>query len=384
MINFRTGSQLYRLITLLSVAGEYPTQSLHLLGNERMYKRLVSHLTEQTTILNPHTDESITLTKVVGISGKGKNKKVRLYRGALPILEWINAKEYYMKTFREHNFSGDAKHVERNHRVAEALALFMGAGFEFREYKLPVLQNAVIHRLNFVRPSFYTTRHLKQIGKTEMNKTMYTRIVGAVIAGNECYAVYNTRNAVMKWCGMGESKARTELEGVIRMNTEIAETRSAILLGASDKVVLSTIEETERNRKLELRFDGIYNHIHFVPLNEIGMRQLNLFTVPNWKEKLLDLLFEDEQRSYGLGSFEYDAYVDGVYMFSHLDGDLARLMRFKRGIGDPSNDYAVICFEDQVAFLKEYLSGLAQIRVIKRADVESELNLKRRDFFEED
>ncbi len=391
MINFRTGSQLHRLITLLSMAGEFPTQSLYLLGNERMYKQLVSHLTEQQSIRNPNTEKTITPLKVVTVSGKGKSKKIRLYRGALPILEWIQAEAYYMKTFRSHQFSGDAKHVERNHRVAEALAMFMGAGFEFREYRLPVLQNVEICKLKFAVPSFYTGRCLKQVGIEEMNKTMFTRLVGAVLVGNNCYAVYNTRNAVMKWCGKGEAKAQSDLEEVMRLNTEISKVDSAILFGASNKVAIATLEETARNKRLQLRFDAIYKSIHFIPLNEIGMRQLCLLTIPNWKEQLLDLLFEEEQRSYERGAFEYDAYVDGVYVLSHLDGDLGRLRRFKEAIDEEiekgranAEQYEVLCFEDQVVFLDEYLKDLAKVRVLKRADVETALNLKRRDIFEED
>ena len=59
MITFRTGSQIHRLITLLSVAGEYPTQSLYLLGNERMYKELLLRLSEQHTIRFPKTGTSV-------------------------------------------------------------------------------------------------------------------------------------------------------------------------------------------------------------------------------------------------------------------------------------------------------------------------------------
>ena len=41
MKTMKPGSQLYRLMCLLSVAGEYPVKSLHLLGNKRMYRKLV-------------------------------------------------------------------------------------------------------------------------------------------------------------------------------------------------------------------------------------------------------------------------------------------------------------------------------------------------------
>ena len=78
-------------------------------------------------------------------------------------------------------------------------------------------------------------------------------------------------------------------------------------------------------------------------------------------------------------------------MLSHLDSDLGKLRRFKEAIEEAiekhrgtADQYEVLCFEDQAAFLKKYLSGLAKIRVLKRADVEAALNLKRRDIFEED
>ena len=44
MIYVRPGSQVHRLITLLSVVGEFPIQSLGLLGKVRAYKVLVKRL----------------------------------------------------------------------------------------------------------------------------------------------------------------------------------------------------------------------------------------------------------------------------------------------------------------------------------------------------
>ena len=96
------------------------------------------------------------------------------------------------------------------------------------------------------------------------------------------------------------------------------------------------------------------------------------------------MLFEPEQRSYDNGIFEYDACIDGVYVLSYLDGDIARLMRFKSAQEKLQCRCEVLCFPDQVSFLQKYLEGLVEIRVIDRDSVEMELNLKRRYVFEED
>ena len=50
------------------------------------------------------------------------------------------------------------------------------------------------------------------------------------------------------------------------------------------------------------------------------------------------MLFEPSTRTYGRGTMEYDAQVDGVKVLSHLDGDLARLLRFREGLWSHSGE----------------------------------------------
>ena len=41
MVTLRPGSHVWRLLTVLSAVGEFPAQSLHLLGSERSLEKLV-------------------------------------------------------------------------------------------------------------------------------------------------------------------------------------------------------------------------------------------------------------------------------------------------------------------------------------------------------
>ena len=59
-----------------------------LLGNKNAYKILINSLTRPQTICNPQTGATMTC-RLLSVSGKWPNKTVRLYKGALPILEWI-------------------------------------------------------------------------------------------------------------------------------------------------------------------------------------------------------------------------------------------------------------------------------------------------------
>ena len=316
MITVRPGSHVHRLITVLGLAGEYPVRSLGVLGNERTLRALVSKLSTTQELRNPDTDERMRV-KLLQMTGIGNAKAIRFCKGALPILEWIHP---------------DA-------------------------------------------PAFYLARDFKKITPAEQNKTMFTRIVGAIFYPGGCYAVYNTRNAAMKWNGMGEFKALHSLTELARMNAGVQSIDSAILLGESYDTALTTLLESDKNRRLELRFDGIYRHIYFVPMNAGGIRQFRLLTVPDWKEKLLELLFDPDVRSYNRGFMEYDASIGGTCVFSHLDGDIARLIRFREAMQTDAGSFEVLCFDDQAPFLREYLGPHITLKTIDAATVEAELGL---------
>lgn len=382
MIYIRTGSQALTLLRILSVVGEFPTGSLHLLGSDRVYKALVHKMTTPQIYRIPQTDTAIT-GRMLSVSGKGRSKTIRLYKKtALPILTLLGAKEYYHDAFFKNHYSGGTAHRERNHRVAEAVAMCMRAGLEYRPYALPALQNEQLMRVVPEYPSFYLAKSLKQIGQIEQNKTMFTRMVGAIFTSGTVMAVYNTRDAAMKWSGMGEFKTKHSLLEVARMNAGVSQMDSAVLFGQSDSVAMNTLRETDQTRRMEFRFDSIYRHVHFVPMNDFGIKLLRLLSVPDWNEKLMSLLFEPDVRSYNRGMFEYDAFIDGRYIFSYLGSDLARLIRFCEAIRHQTGQFEVLCYPEQASFLQEYLGKSIGIKTIDMALVASELCTERSDKLE--
>ena len=383
MITLRTGSHALNIITLLSVTGEFPMRSLKLLGNERVLKALVHKMTTPQDYRLPHTQTEERITyKLLNVSGKGSSKSIRFSKAALPILEWVSAQDYYLHAFRNHKFSGDAYHVERRHRVAEAVAMCMSAGLESRPYVLPKLQGECISKTVPEFPCLYLARELKRVDELGTNKTQFTRLVGAFFSDRECRAVYNTRNAVMKWSGMGEFKARQSITDIARLNAGISRVDSAILFAKSYDTALQTLLESDRSRRMEFRFDAVYRHIHVVTMDENGVRLLQLLSVPDWNEQLLDLLFDPEQRSYNKGQFEYDACIDGVYILSHLDGDIARLIRFRDALRMGAGPSEVLCFPFQVEFLQEFLGQATQFKTIDMSAVEEAIGQERRKLFD--
>ncbi|NBK78998.1 hypothetical protein D5272_10485 [bacterium D16-76] len=379
MTKFCPGSHVYELVTLLSFAGEYPFHSLDMLGSKRVYKALIVKLTQPEQFVNTQTGEQMAC-RLFTVTGGGQSKTVRLYKKALHILDWVHpgAYPYYMSSFWEHRLPGDMAHIDRHHRVAEAAALCGRAGMEARPFYLPKLQNQMIAQTIPPGRFFYLARDMKRVTTQEVNKTAFTRLVGAAFYPGGCYAVYNTRRAAMKWNGMGELKARYHLADLCRMNTGIQEISSALFLGWSEEIALQSFLEKSKGQKVKPRADAVYRHIHFISMDKNGVRQLRLLTAPNWRERLLDLLFDPETRSYDRGMFEYDACVDSTYVLSYLDGDLARLIRFKEGTEGHADPLEVLCFPHQVGFLREYLAGRAVIKTIEMDAVEAALEIERR------
>jgi len=376
MITIRHGSRVHRLLFLLSIAGEFPAKSLHLLGNGRDLTRFIRRLAEPQEFRTDR-DGTTYATKLITISGKRNARTIRLYRGALPILNELHPKalEHYLASFKGHRFS-DADHTLRNHRVSEALAMSMMAGIETRPYILPALQMTEIRHIVPGSPSFYIARDFKKLDPFGHNKTMYTRIVGALFYPRGVYAVYNTRDAVMKWKGMGEFKACQHLQDLARMNAGVPEVQAAMLLGESSDVALQTLIQSGQSRqKIESPFNKIYPQIHFIPMDENGIRLMRILTLPDWRARMRDVSFEPEMRPVGHGFMEYDAFWEGTFIYSHLDSDIARLIRFHDALKTQTEKFEVLCFSWQVGFLKEYLGKRVILKQVDMKVLEGALGL---------
>ena len=77
MIRLQSGSKVHNLFTLLSVACEYPTDSLSILGNERVIKRLI-HKLESSQEIRGDSSGTLYRGKMLQVSGVRDRSIVRL------------------------------------------------------------------------------------------------------------------------------------------------------------------------------------------------------------------------------------------------------------------------------------------------------------------
>ena len=375
----KDGSHAKRIIKLLLCTGEFPYYSLGILGEIHSIKRAVKRMSEVQEVRGD-SGKVIFYGKIVNISGKGQLKTVRLNAYAFTLVESIfpEMMEYYRYHTRNHRFRGDSLSVDRNHRVAESIAMFLMAGVDMFPNLVPELKVESTIRNEFVNPVFYHCRHLKTIIEDELKKNQYTRIVGSVFYESGCYAVYNTRDTVMKLSGEGEGKTRKHLEEIAKANSYCNAVDNVILFGKTYENAERTLMCLESNPKERKVFGHIYHHYHFIPLNSFGVKLIQLYTTPYWMEDVLSQLFDPHERRQEMGVFQYDGKVDGTYYVSFLDSDIAKLRSVNNHIKTKPTDLVIVCFEEQIEFLKTYMGENIRLKIISIDEMLKTLDCERR------
>ena len=381
MFRITTRSQVNKLLTILSVVGEFPFDSRGLLGSEGYFNNLIYKHTRPDDYTFSKSDKIIH-GQLFQLAGKAELKSIRFHKTGLPILKHLNpiAYQHYLDTYDNHHLRTTEDRIIRNHRIAEATVMCMNAGIEARPYIAPKLTKQYHQEIPFTDPAFYLSKYLKKTDPDGFNKTKYARIVGALFYQTGCYSVYNLRDTMMKWKPESELKVKLDMTDICTMNTENQEVQSTIYFCSSYQTGFRVLQEWKRNSDLRTLFTSVYKHVHFIPINEFGVQLLKILTVPHWNERLLRMFFRNEDRSFGMGDMPYDAEMNGTYILSFLDSDFARLYLFRNNIGKfPDRKWLVLCFQHQAMFLREYLGAGVRLKVIPMEKVMENLNIKRRE-----
>ena len=284
MIAIRPGSHVHTLLSILPFVGEFPMSALRLLGSVRSYKDLIHKLTQVQEFRFPDRDERFTC-RLLNVCGRGNRKTVRFHKSALPMLKWWDEDMYrlYMEEYDNHNFSGNARHINRNHLLAETAVMCLRAGVEVNPLDTPDMLEDDIKMLRCANPFFYFAREVKRAYKEEMNKIRYTRLAGILTFSGGAYAVYNLRNEVPRWMGEGESKVIWRMETMFYALSynDHPFYRSSLMFGESYDVALELLRELKKTKKLDYGLFRTYNQILFIPMDDFGTRLLRLVTSVN-------------------------------------------------------------------------------------------------------
>ena len=389
MITIRPGSHVHTLLSILPFVGEYPMSALRLLGSVRSYKDLIHKLTQVQEFRFPDSDERFTC-RLLNVCGRGNRKTVRFHKSALPLLQWWDEDMYelYMEEYDNHTFSGNARHVNRNHLLAETAVMCLKAGIEANPLDTPDLEDERVVYLRCSKPYFYFAREVKRVYLNEMNKIRYTRMAGIITVPGGAYAVYNLRNEMPKWMGDGESKILWKMYSMfypLREDGHLYK-HAALMFGDNYDIALSLLQEMRETKKADNGLFRVYHQIVFVPTNDFGVRLLRIVTSDNWQRKVLDSLFEPEQYTTSWGGFQFNVLVDGIETYCFLNGDLRNLFNFrdtilmrKEGLlrSELVIGHKVICYPEQLDMVQKFFGDLAEVATVMMDDIENMLEIDR-------
>lgn len=381
MIHFKPGSHAYNIIDLLSVTGEFPLCSLEILGSRQTYENAIRRMLIPQKIVDGQED---MLCKLLTLSGQNGRRKIRLTKEALPILKWLGAEKYYYENYMRSHRSSSIEHTIRNARFAESVAMFRSAGYEFRPHILPRLQVEERKSIIGSAPVFYPAKLIKTFDNSDVKKTGFTRMTGALLAHRRAYVVYNTRNELMKgFEGGGEIKAWLSVGSIAAFNADCdngTDHFPAIMFGKSYDIAVTMFKafdefNKQRYRRKRIRpYCPTYYNVHFFTMDTNGVRQLRLMRYPDWEERILTALFEDEALTHGKGNFDYDAYVDGIHVFSFLNGDIYRLHHFGLGAKEIPDQCRIVCFPHQLDLIKGYFGKTISVFIVTLDDLEKAIS----------
>ena len=369
MIKFERGSHIYSLFTLISVVGELPIPSLSILMSyELARKMLVGWTKRQQVVLED--GEVLDNCKLFSYVGRAKDKRIRIHSSAFRILEKINMKEFYLNNFVKTKFPTNETYLTRRFREAEAVSIFFKAGYEIRPYVVPKLQNEkrLHRRLNGA--VLYTSFEVKKYKTTLFNTIIRSsKITNLLITHDEAYAIYNLRNEPLEKAMKGELKTKLFINNLLDLNYKISKSDNAIFFGKNYAIALQTLRNFEKKSKRALRFDDVFLNVFFIPYTDFGVKVASLFRIKNYRTEILRLIFKDDFTKEDESMTTYSIYKDGRYYFSFLDSNIAKLMRFKDFMSKGTENYFVVCYEEQESFVRDYMGERAKIIKVKIDEV---------------
>ena len=386
MIRIKRGSHAYILLCFMGLVGELPYKSLHLLGNAQTVRRVVEKMCVKEEYINDETKEVFEVKAFIQ-SSAGNKHTIRLSKKALKLLDWVGMRGFYEGVTYNCNMPGDEVHVCRNHRMAEVLFMMLRAGARYLPTTIPNLEYRSFDKLRIKSTCFYPSRLIKNMNKDECVKLKYILALGAVISPYGSYVVYNTRDEAMRWNGIGEQKARMIIDNLANRNTAVEEVRSCLLFANNAQAILETLKNSLKKRAVKgkngrwyretpVSVVDVYNDVHYIPLNETGIRMLRIMFLPNFQERIQKVIYT---KSLDKCWTVFDGRYNDKYYVNHFDGDIGRLYYLKGFLKDQKYKCTMICFDFQRDYLKSYLGNLVEYKVITIDQLEELLEIKSKD-----
>lgn len=362
---FSEGSYASSVIYNVALAVSFPWKSLYLIpGSHTMVLRTIKGLVEE---------------KFLTVSGNGEQKTIKITKKAVDELDNIvpGLYDYYMFNSENHtsrgvsanNKSEKLQRLTRKHCLAEVYCMcnMVNSRILFNEKPRLNINYSNADLTSWLNvPIFYNSKEIKKVDPQQQHKTEFARIIGLLISLGGCYNVYNVHNGIIKWNQYGENKAKVLTSDLINANFSsvfgqgsLYKSNAAIMFAkdfsAAERFLSSKGSRPDANGFEFISFDNTYTDIYLLPLDIYGALQLKIITTQDWHRKLLSCVFDEYDPDFS-SSVDCDTIINGKYVLSMFDGNIARLRRFNQSIYERTpQQFQIICFPWQTETIKNIL-----------------------------
>ena len=355
-VEIHKSQMMRKVIELVVYTVEFPYRALDLIGDKKIFQRIIRRLSTLEFYRSPDGKEEIH-TAVLVIYGQGDHKFVRLHKKALPILEWLGLSEIYQQQIERYTYSGNEARLENKFRRNEVIALMQRIGIEFCKDKLPTLQTQDTKNIFSARPMFYPSKELDKLRKQENKEPIQTQMAGVIFTSGQAFPVYNTRNTILKWQGLYEKRMFLYVDYLARRNASVRRIHSAIVFVGKENNAEEFIRASTLDRGGMYALTSFYKNIYAVPLDENGARMLRILAVADGHKKLEEYFCKEEKS------------------ISFLDGNMVRLMQ-----ATDTDNVVVYCYPHQGEFIEKYLSNKVKFREVSLDVAEVVLGVQEDEF----
>lgn len=281
---------------------------------------------------------------------------------------------------------------ERQYRIATTVQLFNSYIPEYIDYFLQfekevdayvgslgdvIKRNDKIerYRLEFERRRllnkngrfFITIREMRELDNESLRNIQSPRALGLLHFESGNYVVYNSLKTRMRIYGDFDMLYRNLLEETLDNSIN-----GSITFATSNKVFIDSIN----GKTNEKQYFTLSNHLHkksyYVPLDSNGAQQLFVYTIPNFKKRMAEGLFEKDSIDRAQNTI-YDA-IDENNNISYLafECDYNEIETLKMNIESihAKSELQIYCFPHQVKLFESIFGERATILEVPVESVE--------------
>lgn len=221
--------------------------------------------------------------------------------------------------------------------------------------------------LNRQIPFIVTSREIRDMDEHNLRKITATRSQGIAVSQDTAFILYNHNHKKMKSHGDFEEKFHLYTE-LLFPQKQI----SALHFGRSYKPALDTLFKTGiSQREKFIMSKGIFQDHYFVSLTSSGAQQLQIYFIPNFKEKIRSNILLPEEISKAV-NLPYDGEADNgdiIYIgfecnISEIENVIYSSQTVKR-----NSNIVIYCFKHQEYFYKQVFGENTTIYPLSVAEV---------------